>query len=77
MAMSRDEDKHNIRDMAVLAVLKNSNDALGPTEIARRIGEDWCFRDGYPQSNAINPILKRIGAVRESNGLYKLAENVV
>ena len=64
----------NPRDEAVLAVLQNAKEALGPTEIARRIGADWCIRDGYPQSGAINPILKRIGTVREGNGRYKLPE---
>jgi len=35
-------------------------------------GESWCERDGYPQSSFINPILKRIKAVRVGNGKYTM-----
>ncbi len=74
--MAGNDKGRNPRDEAVLVILQNAKEALGPTEIARRIGEDWCIRDSYPQSSAINPILKRIGAVREGNGRYKLAEKM-
>lgn len=63
----------NPLDEKVLFVLRNATQPLGPTEIARRIGEPWCIGDGdYPQSSAINPILKRIKAVRLGSGQYKM-----
>lgn len=57
------------RNAAVLAVLKAATEPLGPTEIARRINQPWC-----PQSPAIMPVLRRIGAVRHPGGLYTKPE---
>lgn len=52
------------RNEKVRAVLRAALKPIGPTEIARSIGEPWCGSLGYPSSAAITPILKRIGAVR-------------
>jgi len=72
--MSKDD-----RDNKVLAVLAAANEPLGPTEIARRIGEEWCFGGeyGYPSSSQIVPILRRIGAVKADGafGKYILTPN--
>lgn len=60
--MSKDD-----RDNKVRAVLEAAKEPLGPTEIARRIGEEWCSPGGkneYPLSSAIVPVLRRIGAVK-------------
>lgn len=57
------------RNEKVLAVLTKAQTLLGPTEIARRINEPWCFSDGAPKSNAIVPVLRRIGAPA-AGGLY-------
>ena len=71
----QDENIANPRDKQVIAILRSAPEPLGPTEIARRIGEPWCLYDGgYPQSSAINPILKRIGAIRVGSGQYKLKD---
>lgn len=51
------------RNEKVRAVLASTQLALGPTEIARRIDEPWCKSEGYFQSGAIVPVLRRIGAV--------------
>lgn len=59
-----------VRNEKVRAVLRAATHPLGPTEIARRIGEKWCC-DGYPLSSAIVPICRRIGAVGV-NGQYTL-----
>jgi len=58
------------RNAAVLAVLKDASEPLGPTEIARRIGQPWCVFGRYAQSSAVSPILKRIGAIRHNGGEY-------
>lgn len=60
------------RNQRVREVLLASGKVLGPTEIARRIDEDWCKQYGVPSSSAILPILKRIGAMRHPGGLYSL-----
>ena len=60
------------RNQRVREVLLTSGKVLGPTEIARRINEDWCKQYGVPSSSTINPILKRIGAMRHPGGLYSL-----
>jgi len=70
----------------VVAVLGEINEAIGPTEIARRIDEAWCVMnfDSYgprsrkrPQSNAINPLLEiliaRGDVAREAGGKYRIA----
>ncbi len=62
------------RNSRVIGVLRASTQILGPTEIARRINESWCFQHGSPASSAITPILKRIGAVRHPGGHYSLDE---
>lgn len=54
----------------VLAVLANVDRPITPTEIAGRIGKEWCLSCGYPQSNKINPVLKRIGAIRVGAGKW-------
>ena len=61
------------RNQRVREVLLASGKVLGPTEIARRIDEDWCCgRYCVPSSAAIVPILRRIGAMRHPGGLYSL-----
>ena len=60
------------RNQRVREVLLASGKVLGPTEIARRIDEDWCKQYGEPASSAITPILKRIGAMRHPGGLYSM-----
>lgn len=61
------------RDEKVRAVLAAATEPLGPTEIARRIGEHWCTIKGrWPQSNVIVPVLRRIGAVAVAKGRYAL-----
>lgn len=59
------------RDNKVRAVLAAAEGPLGPTEIARQIGEAWCGggNHGYPLSSAIVPVLRRIGAVK-AEGLF-------
>ena len=73
--MSKDD-----RDDKVRKILAAATEAIGPTEIARRIGEDWCGggKFGYPLSNAIVPILRRIGAVKVEGkfGKYIMGDNV-
>ena len=67
--MSKDD-----RDNKVRAVLEATSIPLGPTEIARRIDEEWCVAGGaggYPMSNTIVPVLRRIGAVGD-RGKYTL-----
>ena len=61
------------RESRVREVLLSSGKVLGPTEIARRINEDWCG-GGFcnPSSAAIVPILRRIGATRHPGGMYSL-----
>lgn len=51
------------RNAKVLAMLAASDKPIGPTEIARLINEPWCKSQGYFQSSAIVPVLRRIGAV--------------
>ena len=68
--MSKDD-----RDNKVRAVLEATSVPLGPTEIARRIGEAWCMLGGYPMSSAIVPVLRRIGAIGE-RGKYTMRPNV-
>jgi len=56
------------RNNKVREVLENAIEKLGPTEIARLIGEPWCLTKypnfiGYAQSSAIVPVLRRIGAL--------------
>jgi len=59
--VSAEERKNKVR-----AVLLAATEPLGPSEIARRIGEPWCGMNGpfsYPSSAAIVPVLRRIDAV--------------
>ncbi len=67
--MSKDD-----RDNKVRAVLEAASEPLGPTEIARRIGEKWCCMPGLdnPMSCVIVPVLRRIGAVGD-RGKYTIA----
>lgn len=62
--MSKDD-----RDNKVRAILEAASEPLGPTEIASRIGDEWCMPGGaeygIPMSNAIVPVLRRIGASSE------------
>jgi len=62
------------RDAKVRAVLAASDKPIGPTAIARAIGESWCGGEpgDYPQSSAIVPVLRRIGAERIGTGQYVL-----
>lgn len=61
------------REEAVRRVLLDSVSPIGPTDIARQIGEPWCCTSwGAAQSAPINPILKRIGAVRHKGGRYTI-----
>ena len=73
LSMSKDD-----RDNKVRAVLEATSVALGPTEIARRIGEEWCMPGGAecvcPMSSAIVPVLRRIGATGE-RGKYTMRPN--
>ena len=62
------------RDNKVRAILLAAAEPLGPTEIARRINEDWCGGGRYPSSSAITPVCRRIGAVA-SNGKYSLQQS--
>lgn len=68
--MSKDD-----RDNKVRAALEETSVPLGPTDIARRIGEKWCMPggavSGYPMSNVIVPVLRRIGATGE-RGKYTM-----
>lgn len=50
----------NDRNNKVLKVLREATEPIGATEIARRIGEDWCMYRGKPHSGVIMPILRRI-----------------
>lgn len=59
------------RNQAVLAVLRATDHAIGPTEIAKRIGAQWCVHPQHgPQSAPITPVLRRIGALRTAAGRY-------
>ena len=63
------------RNAAVLAVLNAATEPLGPTEIARRVDQPWCwYCDSRgpvsPSSAAITPVLRRIEAVRHEGGRY-------
>lgn len=62
----------NERDEKVRAVLLAASEPIGPTEIARRIGEPWCCFGDYGTSAPITPICRRIGAIRVGNGKYTL-----
>ena len=74
--MSKDD-----RDNKVHEILATATEALGPTEIARRIGEDWCGggKFGYPLSSTIVPILRRIGAIKAEGqfGKYIMGANAI
>lgn len=65
--MSAAKSSAEERNEKVRAVLRDALSPLGPTEIARRINEDWCvfpgIDRGYPQSAKITPICRRIGAI--------------
>lgn len=61
-------ESKNDRNNKVLKVLQEAGQPLGPTEIARRISEDWCMFQGSPQSAVILPVLKKIGAVNTGSG---------
>lgn len=61
----------SVRDRAVLKVLQEAKEPIGPSEIARRINQPWCVDDtGNPLSSRITPILRRIGAVRHAAGRW-------
>ena len=57
------------RNDQVRAILQAASEALGPTEIARRINQDWCIirgnngRADFAQSAPVVPVLRRIGAL--------------
>lgn len=54
----------------VLAVLANAEGPLTPLSIAWRVSKPWCMSCGYPASNKISPVLKRIGAVSPARGKW-------
>jgi hypothetical protein len=58
------------RNEQVLAVLAKADKPLTPTDIAFRIRQPWCRHQGWPQSNTISPVLKRIGAFSPSRGKW-------
>lgn len=59
------------RNQAVLAVLRATDQALGPTEIAKRVNAQWCVHPIHgPQSAPVTPVLRRIGALRVGQGRY-------
>lgn len=66
------------RQDAIRAVLKEAEKPIGPTEIARRVNDCWCYSGGmpgrgYPQSAPVCAELKRMGDVsRVGRGLYYL-----
>jgi len=64
----------NDRDNQVRAVLATAEKPLGPTEIARRVGQAWCggLPGDYGLSSAVVPVLRRIGATRVGTGQYIL-----
>lgn len=70
--MSNENVTTEQRNEKVRAVLIAALKPLGPTEIARCIGEGWCG-GRYPQSNCITPVCRRIGAVAVK-GKYSLAK---
>ena len=65
--MTLDEKKRQVR-----AVLNSAEKPIGPTEIARRIGEWWCYSHtagtSYPQSSRIVPVLRKMKGVRRHKG---------
>ena len=67
------------REAKVRAVLLTASEPLGPTAIARAIGEDWCGGQpgAYPLSSTIVPVLRRISAQRVGTGQYTLPANAV
>lgn len=66
------------RQDAIRKVLKEADRPMGPTEIARRVNDCWCYSGGmpgrgYPQSAPVCAELKRMDDVaRESNGRWYL-----
>ena len=65
---------------AIRRVLSESDTPLGPTEIARRIGEPWCYTGVYLSSAAICSRLKKMPDIERRNDapgqvLYRLAVN--
>lgn len=68
------------RNEAVLAVLRGSENPIGPSDIARQINLPWSMvnmrevpQKGdrvWPNSGSISVVLKRIGAVRHEGGKY-------
>lgn len=51
------------RNEKVRAVLREALKPIGPSEIGKLIGEDWCCYGIYGLSAPITPICRRIGAV--------------
>lgn len=62
------------RDAAVLAVLKEATQPLGPSEIGRRIGQPWCCYGSWGASAPVTPVLRRVGAIRHRGGKYTAPE---
>ena len=59
------------RNAIVRAVLAHASEPMGPSDIARKVGQSWCVHEcNFPNSSAIVPVLRRIGAVRHSGGKY-------
>ena len=65
----------NDRNNKVLAILEQATKPLGPTEIARRINEQWCMIGGQPQSSIITPVLRKLGVKGDISGKYSLTPN--
>lgn len=61
------------RQRLILEVLEEATEPIGPTEMARRINEEWCLPGGYPYTAVVCRELKRIPNIRKcGKGRYEL-----
>lgn len=59
------------RNAAVLAVLNAEPEKeFSPSEIARKIGQRWCWEPGNAKTSVITQILQRIGAKNPRRGVW-------
>lgn len=67
-------ERRNEAVRKVLERTKNGGAPMTPSEIARAIGESWCWQnDGeFAKTNVVSPILKRIGAKSVGGGRWTL-----
>lgn len=63
MNMKKETVSTEERNAKVRAVLEASNEPMGPSAIAEKIGESWCCYGSYGVSAPITPICRRIGAI--------------